>query len=962
MKMGKRNSHKSKKESGANEHRTQSVNPFSLHHNRSKFTILGQSKKGTKGLPGISRHKATDNRSKTLLVEYMNRNKSNVFIDRRLGERDSAVNEDQKMDLRRLDELRRTHNKYSMYNLSETTEDLLTHGGVALTDDNINLAISDDEELDEDGMLDAKFVKEQHFGGVPALSSSSGGESGESGTLYKSEKDRIDEIIAESKKRKLESKLQKEEQKESFKELDDQFSHFMKLMSGNLMTVEESRKATKCIPLRDYDRLMRTLDISCDKTARPCERLKTSEEIATQKSEALDRLETERLARMKGNFQDLVPKFNTRSVDSLDNGLLEEFAAAAGATTTGSILQYKDGKLLLGGLEHVPGSARRKLSREDKKKLKKQAKLEKKMREEEERLQEEIGESSDDDDMDEEDEVNSAQEADEEDEEDNYSDIMSSGGEESDAGSQDHGSEVEHDDENQEVVEENICTTKSKGSKKKSRESLDDNEEQMRKGKKKIVSFAVEEDAVDDIIRSRLVEQATKELPYTFDVPRNFEGFWSLLQGRSPADVSTIISRMIACNHPQLKHANRLKCSDIFSYILQTVQVLCEPISPDCPNSCEYNSLRYLDSVVPHLFTLTQLQPEDAAKALLLVFIEKRDEYRDKLKKRYPFLDTLIFVQISGLLFPASDFYHHVMTPVKSFLVQLLGEAKMKDARSVLAALHVATLLHEYTHESSKYCAELLLRLQGLLLRCVPASILSKHDQHTQASNSVPLRWLLSPTLPQHDMLTLQSPDNNKLPAARRFTLSMLNDESLEMTDELRCTVLLVTLKILKDLCQHWALLPSIREIMAPLHTILALIPSHRYPSAVVEMKAELDTALQQMPPHPARLRVDEGRPKPLRMLEPQFQEQKLNSKNTGKKLSQQQILEQKLLHYTKRERKGAQREILKDTSYLARLKLKEEIASDKERKKKVNLIMNELGHQESQHQQYQKMKPGARK
>ena len=34
------------------------VNPFTLHQNRKKFSIIGQKVKGTKGLPGISRQRA----------------------------------------------------------------------------------------------------------------------------------------------------------------------------------------------------------------------------------------------------------------------------------------------------------------------------------------------------------------------------------------------------------------------------------------------------------------------------------------------------------------------------------------------------------------------------------------------------------------------------------------------------------------------------------------------------------------------------------------------------------------------------------------------------------------------------------------------------------------------------------------------------------------------------------------
>lgn len=44
----------------------------------------------------------------------MNRNKNNVFMDRRLGQNDKGVDESQKMDLRRVDEVKKVMSKVRM--------------------------------------------------------------------------------------------------------------------------------------------------------------------------------------------------------------------------------------------------------------------------------------------------------------------------------------------------------------------------------------------------------------------------------------------------------------------------------------------------------------------------------------------------------------------------------------------------------------------------------------------------------------------------------------------------------------------------------------------------------------------------------------------------------------------------------------------------------------------------------
>lgn len=41
--------------------KVKAVNPFTLHHNRKKFSIVGQSKKGSVSIPTVSRQRAMDN-------------------------------------------------------------------------------------------------------------------------------------------------------------------------------------------------------------------------------------------------------------------------------------------------------------------------------------------------------------------------------------------------------------------------------------------------------------------------------------------------------------------------------------------------------------------------------------------------------------------------------------------------------------------------------------------------------------------------------------------------------------------------------------------------------------------------------------------------------------------------------------------------------------------------------------
>lgn len=70
--------------------------------------------------------------------------------------------------------------------------------------------------------------------------------------------------------------------------------------------------------------------------------------------------------------------------------------------------------------------------------------------------------------------------------------------------------------------------------------------------------------------------------------------------------------------------------------------------------------------------------------------------------------------------------------------------------------------------------------------------------------------------------------------------------------------------------------------------------------------------------------------------------------------MSQEKAEREKMIHKIKREMKGAIREVRRDSSFLANLKIKEQIKSDVERKRKVKEIFGDAAVQQSE---FNKMK-----
>uniref|UniRef100_A0A8C2RQ31 Nucleolar protein 14 n=1 Tax=Capra hircus TaxID=9925 RepID=A0A8C2RQ31_CAPHI len=127
-------------------------NPFEVKVNRQKFQVLGRKTRHDVGLPGVSRARALQKRTQTLLKEYKERDKSSVFRDKRFGEYNSSITPEEKMMKRFALEQQRQHEKKSIYNLNEDEE--LTHYGQSLADiEKHNDIVDSDSDAEDRGTL-----------------------------------------------------------------------------------------------------------------------------------------------------------------------------------------------------------------------------------------------------------------------------------------------------------------------------------------------------------------------------------------------------------------------------------------------------------------------------------------------------------------------------------------------------------------------------------------------------------------------------------------------------------------------------------------------------------------------------------------------------------------------------------------------------------------------------------------
>lgn len=505
-----------------------SLNPFEVHINKIKQNVLG--KKTDKGLPGVSRAKAIKKRKETLLQEYKLKNKNNLFLDKRIGEKNLFMNEEEKALARFAAERMKAHKKQSIYNLND--EEILTHKGQTLEEiEKFDDPRSDDEYSDDEnrtGKLDDKFVGEVHFGGGILSKSESG----------KSRKDIIDELIAESKKRKAEKQKIRERTIDLTEKLDSEWRDLLPIVSATNKDIEEEVIKTKA---DDYDIAVRELKFEAK--GMPSDKLKSEEDTIKEEKEKLEALEADRLARMKGLINNTNNEIKHKSADDLDDGfMLETINDEASDNEKNSIKNiqqflnnedisdtendndnydndnFSENNLIINNDEkNIYMDTNKELNVikmnggiKERKKIKNFAESELNK--------------------------NSNEEVSENSEEDNLSDLK----------------ESEYSSEDEEKNDKNN---------KKSKANLNVLELNC--------NIKVQEIRDDLLKRKEIMENARKELPYVYKSPENFEELQQFLQNHNADYQSIIIDRIIKCNHWSLNSINKEKLSNLFLFILQ---------------------------------------------------------------------------------------------------------------------------------------------------------------------------------------------------------------------------------------------------------------------------------------------------------------------------------------------------------------------------------------------------------
>ncbi|XP_071827563.1 nucleolar protein 14-like isoform X2 [Apostichopus japonicus] len=441
--------------------------------------------------------------------------------------------------------------------------------------------------------------------------------------------------------------------------------------------------------------------------------------------------------------------------------------------------------------------------------------------------------------------------------------------------------------------------------------------------------------------KQEMIATAKKELPFTFKVPADYNELVSLLYQRPHSEQITILERMRRCNHPSLAEGNKSKLESLLSLL---VQYFCS-IADDEPLNMEL-----IHGLTKHVYELSKTSHIPTGNCFRDVLIEKYQDFKEVCERkgigRYPSTSVLLYFKLLSLVFPTSDFKHCVITPTLLFMGEILSQCPVRSHLDIAKGIFICNTFMQYVHLSKRIVPEVINFLHGLLF-------LSKAKKDPGRLDQV-----LPPFKPigKHNNYLVLTEDRSSVTTCPAFNISDIFSTSHDLShldnDDFRIWAMNLTLHLLLEFLKMYENQDSCVELFAPIKTALKLewLTIRKYPERTQELHKTLLEEVDALDGKQKRaLERTRKRPVSLKMFEPKFEDNYDPTRKDKSAGNKEKNEVRKLVHKHRQEMKGAMRELRKDTQFLAREKLQEQINRDAERKEKVRQLYGMLANQEGE-------------
>ncbi|KAK6342707.1 nucleolar complex protein 14 [Orbilia javanica] len=431
------------------------------------------------------------------------------------------------------------------------------------------------------------------------------------------------------------------------------------------------------------------------------------------------------------------------------------------------------------------------------------------------------------------------------------------------------------------------------------------------------------------------VANGDSSLPFTFPCPQSHQEFLKVISKYKVEDLPTIVKRIRVLHHPSLAAGNKEKLSHFMLVVFDHIIYLAD--LPSIP------PMDVLEVLLRHLHSLSKEFPQASATR----FREHLQKFFDRIgqQKKTKRSDLVILTALS-IIYPTSDHFHIVVTPAMLVMARWLSSNAPTDTEKLVHGCYMVTLCLQYQRLSKRVIPEALNFAYQSLLALSPAPL-------AKVPGGFPVHGAENVA-----KLRISSSSKDKFELGKLRFREALYPDSVSNLAALQITLAYAFTQQILAFARLYSSKTALLEITRPATSILSHYTSSACLKSLPKAFATFikDTALPELErigSHSQKFRrpleLHHHRPLPIPSNYPKFEEEYSLDRHKGSYDADRDRKElSKLKAEHKKERKGAMRELRKDSQFIAREKLKERKVADQEyhdkMKRIVSMIQNEEG------------------
>eukprot|EP01135_Chromosphaera_perkinsii_P005574 Nk52_evm123s352 gene=Nk52_evmTU123s352 len=474
-----------------------------------------------------------------------------------------------------------------------------------------------------------------------------------------------------------------------------------------------------------------------------------------------------------------------------------------------------------------------------------------------------------------------------------------------------------------------------------------------------------EDDTVKYSRKTKIMEDAAAELPFSFPAPSNYDEFQTLIAGRSNVDVLILADRMQKLYHTATNPLNRSKVESFVEIILLFLGDVCDEMSELSEEEAK-DHLIFLDNLTPIAFKFCEQVPDFALglfreilwdleykliKAIKIPSKSKKSLIDDG-DKSGPDLKAIMYLRLISLVYPATDFQHPIVTPCIILLCQYLSQMRVRFPLDAVKGVVVCSLVSDFVKEAKRYVPEVVKYLSGIIAVLSSSDLYDGMDESQLAVPQLRTKEIVSPNVYLYSA-ELKSrfvigahkcdgDDIKHISIPKCFCDKASSFHKYVASGALATDMLHSICSLTCDYADMYADIPSFQEVFEPILFYLKCFEKNNSEECksvrevIKKLKEQIALSVDSRKP----LLLQKHKPVPLQFYTPSFDE-----KFSGRRVDPDRERRErvKLVHKQKKEHRGAIREIRKDNAFLAAHKLKNRKMLDRERFQKVKVIKDSV-------------------